>query len=429
MELLIRPEATAVDSSATEQMPRFAYKALTLDGEHTAGELDAPDRTAALRELATRGTCVTALNERDGRLGLRLGLGSATESVFGGRVRPKQLGALTRQLSVALEAGLPLITALSVIGQQLDHTPSRELLADLSRRVQQGASLSEALGEYPRVFSPLYVRLVRVAETSGALDTVLRQLADMLEEQTALRERVKTASIYPAILLVLGLASVAIIVTFIVPRIIETLDSDTFLLPWPTRVLMSMSDLVVAYWWLLLGGIAAVVIGWRQGVLRGPGRPWWDATKLKVPILGKLIREMETARFARNLGIMTHSGVTITHGLAVVRDTIVNTTMRQAVHRAAESIQAGESIAPPLARSGLFPPLLVQMVRVGENTGRLDEMLLRAADIHETDAKVTLDRLVNVLPVAMILLLACVIGFIVAGLVLAIVEFQATGIG
>ncbi|MCK4342707.1 MAG: type II secretion system F family protein [Phycisphaerae bacterium] len=406
-------------------MPTFAYKALSAHGQDVAAEVEATDRAAAVRELAARGVCVTDIRESGGRVA------SLFKQAPGQRlrVRPKRLANLTRQLAVSLEAGLPLMTALEVMGEELDHAPSCELLKRLGQRVQQGESLSDALAEHPNIFPPLYIHLVRVGEAGGVLETVLSQLADMLERQVELRERVKSASIYPAVLLLVGIVSVIIIVTVIMPRIIESLGVETFLLPWPTRVLMGFGDFIGAYgWWLLIVLIIAV-IAWRQLVLRGAGRPAWDATKLRIPILGRLTRQAEAARFARGLGILAHGGVTITEALAVVQDTLQNAVLCGAVRKLAESVKSGESIARPLQRCGLFPPLLVQMVRVGENTGRLDEMLLRAADVHESEARITLDRLVNVLPVLMILALAVIIGFIVAGLVLAIVEFQTTGFG
>lgn len=413
-------------------MPTFAYKALSPRGQQIAAQLEAADPTAAVRELAEHGVCVTDIKQVGRWEGGKERLGHTFRRPFSlsrRRVRLKRLANLTRQLAVSLEAGLPLMTTLDVMREELDHAPSRELLEELGRRVQQGESLSDALAEHPSVFSPMYVRLVQVGETGGVLETVLAQLADMLDRQVDLRERVKSASIYPAVLLLVGVASVIIIVTAIVPRIIESLGAESFLLPWPTRVLMAVSGIIGACWWLLLLMGAGIVVGWRQLVLHGPGRHYWNAAKLRIPILGRLVRQVEAARFARSLGILASSGVTITEALTVVQDTIQNTVMRAAVHKLAESIKSGESIARPLQRSRLFPPLLVQMVRVGESTGRLDEMLLRAAAVHEAEARVTLDRLVSVLPVLMILALACVIGFIVAGLVLAIVEFQTTGFG
>lgn len=407
-------------------MPSFSYRAMTVAGQDVSGVVEAADRAEALRELVARGTCVTELAEKDGRSLLGFTRREGHERI---RIRQKQVAILTRQLATSLEAGLPLMSALHVVGSEMEHAPTRALLQRLGERVQEGASFSDALAEHPKVFSPMYVRLARVGETGGMLDAVLGQLADMLERSGELRERVKTASIYPAILMIVGLASVVIIVTFIVPRILESLGTDKVLLPLPTRMLMAASDFVGMYWWLLLGGTVAIVAGFRQFVLRGPGRPGWDALKLRMPILGRLTRQTEAARFARSLGILTKAGVSITQAMAVVIDTLQNTVIRNAVSSLAQSIQGGESIALPLQRSGLFPPLLVQMVRVGENTGKLDEMLLRSANVHESEAKVTLDRLVSVLPILLILVLACVIGFIAGGLILAIVEFQSMGVG
>jgi general secretion pathway protein F len=407
-------------------MPTFVYTALDIHGQRSRGRLEAPDRPAAIRDLVLRGISVTDIAEQ------AEGAAPSTQHAGSGRrlrIRPKQLAVLTRQLAISLEAGLPLMTGLEVMGKELDHPASRQLLKELSERVHQGVSLSEALAEYPGIFSPMYVRLVRVGETGGVLEAVLTRLADMMERQQELRDRVSSASIYPLILLLLGIASVAVIVTFIVPRIVESIAGDKFLLPWPTRVLMAMSGCVASGWWLFLALSVAIAAGWRQYVLRGPGRRGWDAFKLRVPILGRLIRQIESARFARSLGVLTHGGVSITEAMAVVRDTVGNAVIRGALHELADSIRGGESIAGPLQRSGLFPALLVQMVHLGENTGRLDEMLLRAAAVHEAEARTTLDRLVSILPVALVLLLACVIGFIAAGLVLAIIEFQGSGLG
>lgn len=407
-------------------MPSFAYKAINLTGQDVAGVQEAPSRGDLVRELAAAGLCVTSLSEKVE--GAQVSAGGLT---IGSRlrVRPKQLAVLTRQLATSLEAGLPLVTSLEVMGEELDHAPSRELLKQLRQRVQEGVSLSEAMAEHPRVFSVMYVRLVRVGETGGILDAVLAQLAEMLDRQIELRERVKTASVYPAIVLLLGIVSVTIIITVIVPRIVESIGSEGVKLPWPTRVLMGTGHFVAGWWWLLVPAAAGAVLAFRQYVLRGPGRVWWDALKLRMPMVGRLVRQLEAARLARSLGALIRGGVTITEALRVTRDTVQNTKFREAVDTLMESIHAGESIARPLQRAELFPPLLVQMVRIGESTGRLDEMLLRSALVHEGEARVTLDRFVTVLPVAMILALAGVIGFIVAALVLAIVEFQTTGLG
>jgi type II secretory pathway component PulF len=406
-------------------MGRFVYKAVDARGQELAGELESANRVAALRELVGRGAFVKQIDELKEGERVFHHEGTTSNKL---RVRAKHLATLTRQMAISLEAGLPLMTSLEVIGRELDHGPSRALLAELGKKVSQGVSLSEAMAQYPAIFSPMYVRLVKVGETGGVLDQMLSQLADVLERQLELRERVKTASIYPAVLLVVGIVSVVIIVTVIVPRIVESLGVQTVQLPWPTRVLMGVSEGMGSYWWLALAVIGGAIVGWREMVLKGPGRAWWDQAKLRMPILGRLITQMETARFSHCLGILVHGGMTITESLAVTCETVQNRVIRGALFELAKSIQSGESIATPLGRSGLFPPLLVQMVRMGENTGRLDEMLLRSAKIHETEARVTLDRFVNVLPVLMILVLAILIGFIVAGLVLAIVEFQ-TGLG
>lgn len=426
-------------------MPSFAYKALTTDGRDTSGQCDAADRVAALRDLSSRGLAVTQIAEATGRRLIAAPVSSSADSRGSAgrfaasavdaspsgslriRLKPRQLAFLTRQLATSLSAGLPLLTALDVMGQELDHAGSKSLLSDLRRTVQQGSSLSEALANHPRVFSPMYVRLVRVGEAGGVLDTVLTQLAEMLERQQAMRERIRSASIYPSIVLILCIISVVVISTQIVPRIIESLGAETYMLPWPTQVVMAVSNFIRAHGLILVLILVVGVVAWRKLVLQGPWRGAWDGFKLKVPVLHRLIRQIEAARFSRSLGTLTQAGVAVAEALIVVRDTVQNQSMRTAMHGVVEAIRAGESIAGPLQRCGLFPPLLVQMVRVGENTGRLDEMLLRSAQIHESEAQVTLDRFVAVLPVAMILVVAGIVGFIVAALILAIMEFQTLG--
>jgi len=228
-------------------MVRFVYKAVDANGREIGGELESLNRVSALRELTAQGTFVKNISE----------VKEETFSIFhkreqdGGRlrVRPKHLANLTRQLAISLEAGLTLMTAMQAIGEELDHKPSRELLVRLEKRVQQGGSFSEALADYPTIFSPMYIRLVKVGETGGALDVILSQLADILERQLELKERVKTASIYPAVLMMVGIVSVVIIVTAIVPRIVASLGTETFLLPLPTRMLMGMSNFIGSFWW------------------------------------------------------------------------------------------------------------------------------------------------------------------------------------
>ena len=267
------------------------------------GFFKASNRVSALQELAARGTFVTQIAEKRERVFSFFQKSDQPEKIH---VRPKHIAVLTRQLATSLEAGLPLMTALEVIGKELDHKPSRELLKKLSERVQQGDSLSDARTTQ-RFSARCILGWSRSANPAGC-STQFSQLADMLDRQIELRERIKTASIYPCVLLLVGIASVVIIVSVIVPRIVGSLGTETFLLPWPTRLLMGLSDFLRNFWWLLLVLLAGVVVGWRQMVLRGPGRLWWDKVKLRIPILGRLITQIEASRFSRSLGFLSRPG-------------------------------------------------------------------------------------------------------------------------
>ncbi len=418
-------------------MGQFNYKAVDKSGGHVSGTIEAIDRKSAVVALSGQGHFVTELLE-----------GAATESPngesketaldlgqllkFGGnRVGGKDVLAFTTQLGTALRAGLPLMRGLDLIREQQHKPGPKKLLTELVESVSAGQSLSEAMATREEVFSPLYLSMVRVGETGGILDQTTGQLSDMLTREEKIKSNMRNASMYPLFVLVLGLASVLLILIVILPRIMTTLDAEVSALPLPTQILLGMSEFAKGLFTTAPGLICvAAVIGgfcyfkkWKKGA----GQLQYDTFKLRVPVLGSVLRTIAVGRFARTLGALTMGGVTILEALKVVRDTLGNELLGREIDTVADKVRKGQALAEPLGESGYFPPLLVQIVSVGEQTGKLDELLLNAADTFDADADSAVTKFMSIFPALLILLLALVIGFIIAATLLPIVAMQLGG--
>jgi type II secretory pathway component PulF len=393
------------------------------------GVVEAADRRNAVAVLASRGHLVTELIEKAQR---PRPLADSAASVLTmphlsrltrRRIPGKDLLAVTAQLSTAVRAGLPLLNCLEMIRKQQRKPALRRLFDDLVKSVNAGKSLSEAMSEHKEVFSPLYLSMIRVGETGGILDQTSSQLASILAREEKVKTNIKNASAYPVFVLTIGLISAVIVVAVILPKILSAVP----VLPLPTRILLSVSDFVRTLFTSVI--IAAVVslFALRRWT-KTAGRPHWDRFKLGIPVLGSVLRTIAVGRFARTLGALTKGGVTIIEALGVVRDTLGNEVLAREIDRVSEKVKHGESLADPLEAAGCFPPLLVQIVAVGEQTGKLDELLLNAAETFDTDADAAIERFMAIFPAALILLLAVIIGFIIAAALLPIV-MMSVGVG
>jgi len=408
---------------------QFSYRAVDQAGAHIAGVVDAADRRSAVAALTGRGHFVTELIE-DGQRRDAAGKSPAGFRLprlphwLGGRVSSKDVLAITTQLSTAVRAGLPLLNCLELIRKQQRKPGMRRMFERLTKSVSSGKSLSEALSEYT-AFSPLYLSMIRVGETGGILEQTSTQLAAILAREERIKTNMKNASAYPIFVLCIGLVSATIIVTTILPRILATVDVGVAALPLPTRILLAVSGSMRALFtsfggWIVLLGLVMGLYAFRKWT-RTVGRLAWDSFKLRVPILGSVLRTIAVGRLARTLGALTKGGVTILESLSVVRDTLGNELLGREIDTVAEKVRRGESLADPLEQSGCFPPLLVQIVAIGEQTGKLDELLLNAAETFDTDADAAINRFMAIFPAVLILLLAIVIGFIIAAALLPIV--------
>ena len=414
-------------------MGQFVYKAVQGNGGQVTGEIEAADRRSAVAVLAERGQFVTELAEQSSSV-LRTqdaaissqasrvaGIGAAKINLTRGRITGKDILSMTSQFNAALRAGLPLLNALEIIRDQQHKASMKSMLTDIANGVRGGESLSDAMANYENVFGRLYISMIRVGETGGILEKTTSQLVKILDREEKIKGNMKTASIYPLFVLGLGLVSVVVILIWILPKILETIDVEKVVLPWPTRFLLRLSDLLgSAFGVILLVALVAGII-WFAKWSKGAGKLTWDSFKLKIPLVGPVLVSIAVGRFAKTLGALTLGGVTILESLSIVRDTMGNERLGLQIDDVAEKVKGGTSLAKPLQDSGYFPPLLVQIVAVGEKTGKLDELLLEAGDTFDEQADSTIAKFLAVFPMLLIMLLAVVIGFIIVAVLLPIV--------
>ena len=393
-------------------MPRFRYKALSAAGELTVGEGEADAPAEIIARLKAQGLIpIDAIEHRPNALQRWL-----AKDLFGARVvAPREAGLIAHQLATLLDAGLPLVRALETIIDALDRSRLRKLLAAVLERVRAGDSLAAAAAAQ-HAFSPAFVSMIRAGEASGALAPTLVRLADLSMRAHELRETVKSALVYPVILLVVAGLSIGFILGVVLPEFKPLFDSAPTALPTSTRILMAAGATIKERWQLLLVAIAVLGFGAHQ-LLGSPRlKPTWHRLALRTPLLRRLVLAGETARLARTLGTLVSGGVPLSAALPITRETLGNLEVRAAVARATESLKEGEGLSRPLERLGLFPRLAIQLIRVGEETGRLGDMLLKTADIYDTELRRTIDR-------ALALLVPCLtigLGFVVAGIIASV---------
>ncbi len=398
-------------------MPLFRYKALTAQGETIEGEMEAANKDAVISWLHESGQ-IPIGTEKVGSAG------SADQKpkLFGAKkaLSAQDVNLITGKLAIMLRAGLPLDNALEMLGNLVNPGPGRQILEKIRADVQNGAPLSEAMQPYPQVFDKLYVNTLKAGEAAGALDTVLERLADYLERSRELKETIKSALIYPAILFFVALISLAILLIYVVPQFSDLFEGMDQAMPLPTAIVIGVSEFIQRWWWaILLIKIAAYIgIKWMY---QNPGtRKSIDKRLLKTPLLSDLIKKIEVARFSRTLGTLTANGVPLLNGLSIVSETVNNTIMSDALNSVSDQLREGKGMAKPLDETGLFPQLAVQLIHVGEETGELEKMLNQLADIYDNEVKETVKRLLTLLEPALIIGLGVIIAAIIMSILLAI---------
>ncbi|OGL03473.1 MAG: pilus assembly protein PilC [Candidatus Rokubacteria bacterium RIFCSPLOWO2_02_FULL_68_19] len=396
-------------------MPFFAYQGRTTQGS-TAGEIEAPDRTAAVAELRRKAILVTQIKEKAGGPARAGGVGGR----FGGKVKDKEMAIFTRQFSTMVDAGLPLVQCLTILAEQSESKTLRTVTSRVAGSVEAGSTLADALRRHPTTFDELYVNLVEVGEAGGILDTVLQRLSVYIEKAAALKRKVKSAMIYP--LTIVGVAFIVVIfmLTFVIPTFAKMFAGMGADLPLPTLIVIRLSDFATRFWWLIIGGAIGIVVGIRAYYRTEGGRSLIDALVLKLPVFGTLIRKVSVARFTRTLGTLVSSGVPILEGLRITARTAGNRVVERAVLETRASVTAGKTLAEPLKASTVFPPMVVQMISVGEQTGALDAMLNKIADFYDDEVDTAVTALTALLEPMMIVFLGVVIGGLVIAMYLPI---------
>lgn len=406
-------------------MKAFRYQAIELNGAPVKGEIEAADRKSALQLLGARGLFPSVLEHYTpaGDAAVRPTL-TPTQHVgsirTGGRVSGKDITAFTREMGALLSASIPIPQALDGLGEEEENLALRTIVLKIADSVRKGASFSAALEEHPKLFSKLYISMVRVGEEAGVLPKVMADLAELLEHEDELRGEVMTAVAYPVFVLCFGFVTVAVLLTVVMPKLFSMLTEMATTLPLPTLILLRVSSFIQDYWIPIVVGAAAAIAGLRW-YLRSPrGAEKWDGLKLALPVLGGVYRAAALSRFARTLGTLARSGVSLLPALKIVENTIGNLVLGKLIAQVAEETRGGDSLAAPLRKLGIFPKTVVQMISVGEESGMLPEMLLKVADIEERHMRARTKTMISLLAPALILVVGALVGFMVIALLLPI---------
>jgi general secretion pathway protein F len=409
-------------------MPVFEYRALTAAGKTVEGLKEA-DSPRTLRSVLRRdGLFLSAV------LGEQAAARAAAREVsvrrfVGGRVRADDVAVVTRQMAVLTGAGVPLAEALAALVDQVDHERLKKVISNVKQRVNEGSSLADALAAHPRVFSDLYVNMIRAGESSGALEVVLKRLADFTESQARLRGKVVATLTYPVVMVGFSAVILGILFTYVIPKITKVLEDARVALPWTTRALIAFSTFVHDWWWAAALGaaLAAVAVArWRR---TPAGRARWDVWVLGLPLFGGLIRQIAIARFSRTLATLLKSGVPLLSSLDIVKNIVGNTRLARVIEESRDAIREGESIAAPLRRSGEFPPLVYHMVAIGERSGQLEEMLGNVADAYDSQVDTKVAALTSLLEPAMIVFMGLAVAFIVFSVLMPILQINTVAGG
>jgi general secretion pathway protein F len=400
-------------------LPVFEYEALNPAGKAIRGIIDAESVRTARTKLRSQGVYPTEIREESSAQGR----GSPLFALFGG-VKAKELALAFRQLATLLEAGIPLVSSLSAQIHQSGNPVLRKIMTQVRERVREGSSLADALAAHPRVFSNLFVGMVRAGEVSGTLGLTLGRWADFSENQVAQGQRIRAALTYPIFMLVIGVGVLFFLMTFVIPTVTKIFSDLGQVLPWPTLILITLSDFLSRFWWALLGGLAVLSL-WLRRVLRSEsGALLWDRVKWGLPLAGEFHRKLAVCRWARTLGTLLSGGLPLLQALEFSQEVAGNRLFSRTLALARERIREGEELALSLRTSGLFSSVVLEMVGVGEKSGNLEKMLEKVAMGLENEAESELRTLIALAEPIMILLMGVGVGFIALSILLPILEMS-----
>jgi type IV pilus assembly protein PilC len=395
-------------------MAQYEYTAKNAtSGQILKGTMDVPSRDDVIAFIRKNRMILVSVRETSKQLSFKLP---------GAGVKTRDVVIFTRQFATMINAGLPLVQSLSILAQQTENKTLKDITRAIVYDVEAGNTLADALAKHPKAFSGLYVNMVAAGEAGGILDTILLRLATFLEKNDALVRKVKGALVYPAVIISVAIIAVAVLLVFVIPTFSSMFASVNMELPLPTRVVISASDVLTRFWWAIILGAVLLVVGVRSYYGTPDGRKNIDGMLLKAPVLGDLLRKSAVSRFTRTLGTLISSGVSILDGLEITAKTAGNRVVHDAVMQSRQSIAGGETIAGPLQSSGVFPPMVISMISVGEQTGGLDEMLTKIADFYDAEVDVAVSALLSLMEPVMIVVLGVIVGGMVVAMYLPIFD-------
>ncbi len=389
----------------------YAYKAKDRTGQMISGNIDGDSAAAVVAKLRQMGYTVLNVNEKTASANFDIKL-------FKKKVKMKDVAVFSRQFATMINSGLSLTKSLSILAEQTENPTLAEIISEIQKDVEAGQTLSEAFGKHDKVFSSLFINMVKAGETGGVLDDVLMRVAEHHENEVSLKAKIKSAMTYPIVMFVMSMLILFAMLTFVVPVFVNMFSSLGGDLPLPTQILVVASAFIRGYWYLLIAGVFGIRFALKKYKNTKHGRLVFDRLKLKLPVFGALNTKLSIARFTRTFGTLVSSGVPILQALEIVSDTAANEVVSRAVRATRTSIKEGETIAKPLAQSPIFPPMVVQMISVGEETGALDTMLMKIADFYEEEVATMVEGLTALIEPLMIAVMGTIIGGIIISLYL-----------
>jgi general secretion pathway protein F len=399
-------------------MATFFFRAVAADGKARSGRLAGDTEKAVARELRAQGLTPLYVGAAPKATSFEFKLPSF------GTNRRRDVLFFTQELSTLLTAGVPLDRALTITGELTERPAFRTLVLDVLRVLKGGRSLADSLATHPEYFSDLYINMVRAGEASGALAVIFERLADFERSRDDLRNYIVSSMIYPALLATVGFTSIFVLLYFVVPRFAMIFEGSTMKIPAPTQVMLTASQYVRSYWWIAAAAVLAGAAGFRSYIQSAAGRLWWDRARLKIPMLGEALLKAETARFARAMATLVANAVPLVQSIHIAAATLNNRTVAAAMSAVAQGVKRGEGIAAPLRKAAVFPPLAAHLLAVGEETGRLDQMFARMADIYENDTRASIKRFTAVFEPAVILIMGVLVGALILSMLLAITSIN-----
>ncbi|HAJ28055.1 MAG TPA: type II secretion system protein GspF [Syntrophus sp. (in: bacteria)] len=405
-------------------MPIYEYIALNTRGNKQKGMIDAVNIATARQKLKESELFLVDISEPQARKREASDSKAAGVNLFK-RVGLNDIALMTRQLSTLQGAGLPLVPSLTTLVTQTANPQLKAILSKVRESVNEGNSLTTGMSNFPKIFPPVYINMVRAGEASGTMNLVLGRLADFMEGQQALRTKIKSALAYPILMFLIGTVVIFFLVAFVVPSITKIFQEMHQTLPAITVLLMTTSSFLKNFWWLIALLFSLIYIAARYGIKKtDEGRLFWDRLKLKTPLVGPLIQKIAMVRFSRTLGTLLQSGVPLLSAMEIVKNVVNNRIIANAIANAGKDIEEGHNLSSPLLKSGLFPPIAIEMISVGEQTGNLEDMLYRIADSYEREVEGNILMLTSLLEPIMILVMGLVVGFIVISILLPIFEMN-----